>query len=95
MNTEQLLASITPQVYQRLLYAIETGRWPDGGKLTQAQRDSCMQAVMMYQAKHNENPDHMSIDQRGEIHIKSKMDMKKEWQLNQGEAIFSTNPNLD
>lgn len=49
MNVEQLLAAMTPEVYQRLNYAIETGRWLDGTPISQEQRDACMQAVMLYQ----------------------------------------------
>ncbi|TON05515.1 hypothetical protein CGH64_25535, partial [Vibrio parahaemolyticus] len=28
MDAEQLLKAITPEVYDRLVYAVETGRWP-------------------------------------------------------------------
>ena len=52
MDAEQLLNAITPEVYDRLVYAVETGRWPEGTPLSQEQRDSCMQAVMLYQSKH-------------------------------------------
>ena len=94
MNTEQLLSAITPEVYQRLTYAVETGRWPEGTPLSQAQRDSCMQAVMLYQSKHNTAAEHMSVAAGGEICFKSKAELKKQFQSGQ-EDIVRVNPNQD
>lgn len=33
MDTQQLINAITPEAYQRLLYAVETGKWPEGTPL--------------------------------------------------------------
>ncbi|ORT49429.1 hypothetical protein ST37_13580 [Vibrio sp. qd031] len=79
MNKQQLIESITPEAYDRLLYAVETGRWPEGTELTKEQRDHCMQAVMMYQSVHNENPQHMSVATDGEIAFKSKAELKQQF----------------
>ncbi|EHV9036178.1 DUF1315 family protein [Vibrio vulnificus] len=94
MNTEQLLSAMTPEVYQRLTYAVETGRWPEGTPLSQTQRDSCMQAVMLYQSKHNIDAEHMSVAAGGEICFKSKAELKKQFQSSQ-EDIVRVNPNRD
>lgn len=77
VNTEELIDAITPEAYKRLQYAVETGRWPEGAVLTQEQRNSCMQAVMLYQSKHNINAEHMSVAAGGEIKFKSKAELKK------------------
>ena len=50
MEYNQLIAQLTPQVYQRLKAAIEIGKWPDGRVLTADQKASCMEAVLRYQA---------------------------------------------
>lgn len=76
MDTQQLINAITPEAYQRLLYAVETGKWPEGTPLSQQQRDSCMQAVMLYQSKHNTQADHMSVGVGGEVVFKSKAELK-------------------
>ncbi|MGR2994362.1 DUF1315 family protein [Vibrio vulnificus] len=94
MNTEQLLSAMTPEVYQRLTYAVETGRWPEGTPLSQTQRDSCIQAVMLYQSKHNIDAEHMSVAAGGEICFKSKAELKKQFQSGQ-EDIVRVNPNRD
>ncbi|ACE84512.1 YeaC family protein [Cellvibrio japonicus] len=51
MNLQQLLASLTPDIYHSLKRAVELGKWPDGNRLTQAQRELCMQAVIAYEHK--------------------------------------------
>ena len=50
MEYNQLIAQLTPQVYQRLKAAIEIGKWPDGRVITADQKASCMEAVLRYQA---------------------------------------------
>lgn len=79
MNVEQLLNAMTPEVFERLNYAIETGRWLDGTPITKEQRDSCMQAVMLYQSKHNHDAQHMSVAAGGEVTFKSKSELKKQF----------------
>ncbi|MCG9648867.1 DUF1315 family protein [Vibrio brasiliensis] len=92
MDAEQLINAITPEAYERLLFAVETGKWPEGNALSQQQRDSCMQAVMLYQSKHNSDAQHMTVAQGGEISFKSKAELKKQFQQGQ-EDIVRVNPN--
>lgn len=92
MDTEQLVNAITPEAYERLLFAVETGKWPEGTPLSAEQRDSCMQAVMLYQSKHNAEAQHMTIAQGGEISFKSKAELKKQFQPEQAD-IVRVNPN--
>ena len=58
MDYQQLLDSITPEVYENLKRAVELGKWPDGKRLTEEQRQTSMQAVIAYELKH------LSEDQR-------------------------------
>lgn len=92
MDAEQLIDAITPEAYERLLFAVETGKWPEGTPLSQEQRDSCMQAVMLYQSKHNSEAQHMTVAKGGEISFKSKADLKKQFQQGQDD-IVRVNPN--
>ncbi|MYM62460.1 YeaC family protein [Pseudomaricurvus sp. HS19] len=52
MNIDELINSITPEVYENLKRSIELGKWPDGRPLTQEQREHSMQAVIAYELKH-------------------------------------------
>ena len=40
MDIEQIIDSMTPEVYQRLATAVELGKWPDGVALTPEQKES-------------------------------------------------------
>jgi uncharacterized protein len=48
----QLIQNITPDIYESLKLAVEIGKWSDGRKLTQEQKELCLQAVIAYEAKH-------------------------------------------
>lgn len=48
----QFSQNLSPEVYQSLKRALELGKWPDGKPLTQEQRETCMQAVISYEAAH-------------------------------------------
>lgn len=87
MNVEQLLNTMTPEIYDRLNYAIETGRWLDGTPVSKEQRDSCMQAVMLYQSKNNHEPQHMSVAAGGEVTFKSKTELKKQFAKGQEDIV--------
>jgi len=52
MNFDDILSSITPEVYENLKTAIELGKWADGRELTPEQKEHCMQAVIAYELKH-------------------------------------------
>ncbi|MFP1891414.1 YeaC family protein [Lonsdalea quercina] len=77
MQIEDVLKAMTPEIYQRLVTAVELGKWPDGVALTAEQKDNAMQMVLLWQSRHNVEADHMSINQLGEIEIKSKQALKQ------------------
>ncbi|MBW1212512.1 YeaC family protein [Pantoea allii] len=76
---DAMLDAMTPEIYDRLVMAVETGKWPDGVALTQQQRDNSLQLVMMWQARNNEAPQHMTIGKDGEMVTKSKKQLKDEF----------------
>ncbi len=43
-----LLASMTPEIHQALKTAVELGHWENGEKLTNSQREHCLQAIIAY-----------------------------------------------
>ncbi|MEN5015313.1 DUF1315 family protein [Erwinia sp. Eh17-17] len=79
MELEEMIASLTPEVYQRLVTAVETGKWADGVALTPEQKENSLQLVLLWQARHNDNPQHMSVAKGGEIVTKSKKQLKQEF----------------
>lgn len=47
-NWQALVASMTPEIHQQLKTAIELGKWPNGDRLSPAQIEHCMQAVIAW-----------------------------------------------
>jgi len=79
MDVKDLIAAMTPEIYQRLVQAVELGKWPDGVALTPEQKEHSLQAVMLYQSRHNVDAQHMSIGTDGQIVTKSKQELKQQF----------------
>lgn len=52
MDYHQLISQMTPDIYHRMVRALEIGRWPDGRALTPQQMESTMQAVIAWGEQH-------------------------------------------
>ena len=52
MEYQQIISTLSPEVYQSLIRALELGKWPDGRPLTRQQRDETMQAVIAWGERH-------------------------------------------
>lgn len=76
---ENMINKITPEIYEKLVTAVEIGKWADGVPLTDAQKRDTLQLVMLWQAKNNNEAEHMSINTRGEIVIETKQEMLKKF----------------
>jgi len=79
MDVKDLIAAMTPEIYQRLAQAVELGKWPDGVALTPEQKENSLQAVMLWQSMNNVDPQHMSIGTDGQIVMKSKQELKQQF----------------
>jgi len=79
VNVDELVNSLTPEVYQRLATAVELGKWPDGVALTPEQKENSLQLVMLWQARHNTDAQHMTIDTNGQMVLKSKQQLKEDF----------------
>ncbi|GLR75330.1 YeaC family protein [Aliivibrio sifiae] len=87
MDINKLLESMTPEVFENLQYAVETGKWHNGTSLSTEQRSTCMQAVMLYQSKYNKEAQHMTVAEGGEISFKSKAELKKQFVQGQEDIV--------
>ncbi|CAJ1789997.1 YeaC family protein [Aeromonas veronii] len=75
----QAIRQMPQEVYERLKTAVELGKWSDGKPLTDEQKATSLQAVMAWQAMHIDNPEHMNIGRDGEIVMKSKSELKRQY----------------
>lgn len=81
MQYDDVLKAMTPEVYERMVAAVETGRWPDGNKLTPEQLENTMELVMVYQARRLNQTEHFTIGANGELVTKTKGDLRSELRM--------------
>ena len=72
MDYERLIETMTPDIYQSLKRSVETGKWPNGDRLTPDQRATSMRAVIAYEHQ-REIPE----DQRVGFIARTRPDGKK------------------
>ena len=61
-SIEQLIDEMNSDVYGSLKLAVELGKWGDGASLEAQQIDFCMQAIILYEAKHLPEQDRVGFD---------------------------------
>lgn len=89
MEFEQLVASITPATFEKLIQAVETGRWADGVQLSDQQKEYTVQLVLAYQAKYLPSDEPFRVGKDGLLVTKSKREMRDSIQPNQTIATFN------
>jgi uncharacterized protein YeaC (DUF1315 family) len=47
-----VVRQLTPEIYENMRRAVELGRWPDGRAVSPQQRETCMQAMIAWEAEH-------------------------------------------
>ncbi|GIU35611.1 DUF1315 family protein [Shewanella schlegeliana] len=83
-DINKVIDEMPTEVYQRLLSAVELGKWEDGTVLTAEQRASTQQVVMLYQARRLKQTDHFTINSEGQVNELTKSELKKQFK---GESI--------
>lgn len=64
------IANITPEIYENLKLAVEIGKWPDGRKLTQEQKELTLQALIAWETQNL--PEDQRIGYMGPVECASK-----------------------
>jgi uncharacterized protein YeaC (DUF1315 family) len=82
MKYQQFVDSLDDKTINKLKTAVEIGRWENGDKLSEQQRESAMQAVMLWQAKHEVNSPEEPF----------KVNEKGEFKIGKGDAVNDTPP---
>ena len=78
-DINKVIDEMPEEVYLRLLSASELGKWDDSTVLTQPQRESTLQVVMLYQARKLQQTEHFTIGAGGNINELSKSELKKQF----------------
>ncbi len=79
MDIRDMVKGLDQAAYLRLRDAAETGKWPDGTVLDQAQRDNCLQLVMAYQALNFQEHQHLEVGPDGDMVMKTKRELKAQF----------------
>jgi len=49
---DAIARNMSAEVYENMRRAVELGRWPDGRNLSAQQRETCLQAIIAWEAMH-------------------------------------------
>jgi uncharacterized protein YeaC (DUF1315 family) len=79
MDLIALVDNMSEEMYLRLKCAAETGKWPEGTVVDQAQKESALQISMAYQSRHLNSDDILSVGADGEIVTKSKRELRSQF----------------
>jgi uncharacterized protein YeaC (DUF1315 family) len=78
-DINKVIDEMPEEVYLRMLSATELGKWDDGSVLTEQQRESTLQVVMLYQARKLQQTEHFTIAAGGNINELSKSELKRQF----------------
>ncbi|RUO65269.1 hypothetical protein SAMN06297229_1343 [Pseudidiomarina planktonica] len=76
MKFDDLIASISRETFERLVTAVETGRWPDGAMLSEPQKEQTLQLIIAYQAKYLPGDEPFRVGADGQLVTKTKKEMR-------------------
>jgi uncharacterized protein len=89
MDFKALVLAMSPDTYQSLLETVATGRWADGVVLSETQKAHTQQLVMAYQAYVLKSTEPYTIGADGQMVVKSKAEMKKQFPQDSSIARFA------
>jgi len=81
MDLLQLVDNMSEEMYLRLKCAAETGKWPEGTVVDQAQKESALQITMAYQSRHLNSDEMLTIGPDGQMVMKSKRELKQDFSI--------------
>ncbi len=79
MDYLQLVDSMSPAVYRRLLRSVEIGKWPDGRAMTGAQRENALQAIIAWGQRNLPEEERVGFV-RGADNCESAEELPMKWQ---------------
>ncbi len=91
-HLQNIIENMSEEMYLRLKSAAETGKWPEGIVVEQAQRDNALQLIMAYQAKYLNSNDILTIGADGEIVTKTKSELRNQFKQQTSELPQTLSP---
>ena len=79
LNINEYAKTLSPSLFLQLKEAVEIGKWKNGERLTDAQKEHTLQLVIAYQSLFNDTPEHFSIAKGGELYMEKKSILRKQF----------------
>jgi uncharacterized protein YeaC (DUF1315 family) len=92
MNLQDTIEHMPEAMYLRLKCAAETGKWPEGAVVDQAQRDTALQLIMAYQARHLNSDEMLTIGSDGQMVHKNKRQLKEQFSAAAKDQAITPDP---
>ncbi|MEI6893560.1 MAG: DUF1315 family protein [Colwellia sp.] len=90
MDLIKTIDAMSSDMYLRLKCAAETGKWPEGIVVDEAQRATALQLSMAYQARHLDNDQMLTIGSDGHVIEKNKRQLKAEFSDHKPEEVLKS-----
>lgn len=75
MNFKEMIDNMSPEVYEKIKLAVELGKWSNGTRLTDEQKELCLQAVITYDYANKGEDERVGfIDRNAHLGCSSKKD---------------------
>lgn len=65
MDYQQLIDTMTPEIYENLKRSVEVGKWPDGRAVTPEQREHAMRAIIAWGQAHLDESERVGYIDKG------------------------------
>ena len=69
----EAIENITPEIYENLKQAVELGKWGDGRKLTQEQKETCLAAMIAWEMKNLPEEERMVLLEPLQVYIEAQV----------------------
>ncbi|AJQ95240.1 DUF1315 family protein [Gynuella sunshinyii] len=65
MDYNTLINQMTPEIYQTLKSSLELSKWPNGQRMSEQQKESCMEAIIAYEYRFKNEQERTGYIEKG------------------------------
>ena len=65
MDYNTLIGQMTPEIYENLKSSLELSKWPNGQRMTEQQKEVCMEAIIAYEYKFKSEKERTGYIEKG------------------------------
>ncbi|WP_428242436.1 YeaC family protein [Gynuella sp.] len=65
MDYNTLINQMTPEIYQNLKSSLELSKWPNGQRMSEQQKEACMEAIIAYEYRFKNEQERTGYIEKG------------------------------